>query len=60
MLTSQELHENDWEDFDSKTIRFLIAVTKEILTEIFVLPKEISERRKKLAMLKNVAKDPRK
>lgn len=56
MLTSQELHENDWEDFDAATLRFLIGVTNEILTEIYVMPDETKKRRETITALKNKAK----
>jgi hypothetical protein len=56
MLTSQELHENDWEDFDGPTLRFLIGVINEILTEIYITPDETKKRREEIAALKKKAK----
>ncbi len=56
MLTSQELHENDWEDFDAYTLQFLIGVTNEILIEMYVTPDETKKRREEIAALKNKAK----
>jgi len=56
ILTSQELHENDWEDFDAPTLRFLIGVANEILAEIYVTPHETKKRREKIAALKSQAK----
>lgn len=56
MLTSQELHENDWEDFDSATLRHLHEVTKEILSEMYVTPDEKRKRREELSHLKKKAK----
>ncbi|WP_133128979.1 hypothetical protein [Legionella nagasakiensis] len=56
ILTSQELHENDWEDFDSPRIRFLIEVIKEVLNHLYIIPDEKEKRRKELAMLKSKAK----
>ena len=47
-LTSQELHENDWEDLDSPTLRFLLETTKVILYQIFVLPDEFQQQRDKI------------
>lgn len=55
-LTSQELHENDWEDFNAHQLRFLITVTKEILLEMYVTPDAKEKRRKELADLKEKAK----
>lgn len=43
-LTSKEVHENDWEDFDSKKLRLLIFTTKEILKAIYVTPAEEEKR----------------
>ncbi len=55
-LTSQELHENDWEDFDGPTIRFLIEVIKEVLKHLYILPDEKEKRRLELTSLKSKAK----
>ncbi len=55
-LTSQELHENDWKDFDSHTLKHLLEVTREILLEIYVIPDETKKRREKLSELKKKAK----
>lgn len=52
ILTSQELHENDWVDFDSNKLRFLIEVMKEILMELYVYPDEVKKRRQHLSHLK--------
>lgn len=56
ILTSQELHENDWEDFDGPTIRFLIEVIKEVLNHFYILPDEKTKRRLVLTSLKSKAK----
>lgn len=56
ILTSQELHENDWEDFDGPTIRFLIEVIKEVLQHLYILPDETEKRRLELSSLKSKAK----
>ncbi|MCD6045610.1 MAG: hypothetical protein K0R48_773 [Gammaproteobacteria bacterium] len=55
-LTSQELHENDWEDFDAHTLRFLLEITRRILTEIYVFPDEERKENEKLSELENKAK----
>jgi hypothetical protein len=36
-LSSEELHENDWEDFDGYTLGFLIQTTKQVLHQISLL-----------------------
>ncbi|HAU1765222.1 TPA: hypothetical protein JBJ04_13205 [Legionella pneumophila] len=56
-LTSQELHENDWVDFDGSTIRFLIEVIKEVLMHIYILPDEKNKRRSELSSLRSKAKN---
>lgn len=55
-LTSQELHENDWEDFDATTLRFLLEVARQLLHELYVEPELRKERQKKILGLKNAAK----
>lgn len=55
-LTSQELHENDWEDFDASTVRFLLEVSRQLLNEIYILPEERKQRRQKIVNLKQAAK----
>jgi hypothetical protein len=57
ILTSQELHENDWEDFDGPTIRFLIEVIKEVLKHLYILPDEKAKRRLEISSLKSKAKN---
>lgn len=56
VLTSQELHENDWQDFNSQSLRFLLETTKEILFEIYILPDEKMKRSKELSELESKAK----
>lgn len=60
VLTSQELHENDWEDFDASTLRFLIEITKNILNEIYITPLEDNKKHSKLTKLKTKAKPQKK
>jgi hypothetical protein len=52
ILTSTELHENDWEDYDAPNLRFLIEITKDVLYEIYVLPDEKNKRREQISELK--------
>ncbi len=56
VLTSHELHGNDWEDFNAPTLCFLISVIKDILEEMFVIPDVARERREKISALKDQAK----
>jgi hypothetical protein len=39
-MTSDTVHENSWESFDSSQLHLFIDVTKEILCEIYVIPDE--------------------
>ncbi len=55
-LTSQELHENDWEDLKPGTLRFLLEVTQQLLNDMYVVPKERQKRRQKIIDLKKIAK----
>ncbi len=55
-LTSQEVHENDWQDFDAHTLRFLLEITKEVLIEIYVVPDEKQKRNIEFLTLKSRAK----
>ena len=50
-LTSQEVHENEWENFSSKELHFLLASTLETLNEIYVIP---AEKQKRFAQLTNL------
>lgn len=55
-LTSQELHENDWEDFSNAHLHLLTEATKEILVEIYVTPEELKQRQEKIFCLYKEAK----
>lgn len=55
ILTSQELHENDWEDFDSPNLRYLIEIVKDILHKIYIAPLEQIKRREELLKLQKMA-----
>jgi hypothetical protein len=54
-ITSQEVHENDWEDLKAPSLRLLFAVIKEILTEIYVTPAERALKRKEIEELQRKA-----
>ncbi len=55
-LTSQELHENDWQDFDAHALRFLLEITKDILIAMYVAPYEKQKRNAELSKLQSKAK----
>lgn len=56
VLTSQELHENDWQDFNGQSLRFLLEITREALSEMYVLPDVKMKRDKELSDLEAKAK----
>lgn len=43
-MTSDSVHEQSWDHWDSPTIKFIIETLKQILYEIYVLPQEKSDR----------------
>ena len=43
-LTSQELHENEWEDFSGPELRFLGELVKELLYQIYIEQDEVEKR----------------
>ena len=51
-LTSDNVHEDSWGSWDRKNIRFLIELTKDILTEMYVIPAKRKARLAKLTVLK--------
>ena len=51
-LTSDKVHENSYDNWESKHIRLILASLLEILNEIYVIPKEREEKRKSLLELK--------
>lgn len=54
-ISSQELHENDWEDLKANHIKFLIALLKDILNTIYAEPDERTKKRTELKALKKAA-----
>lgn len=52
-MTSDPLHEESWEAWDSPKLRFLIELVKSILDEIYVLPDEKKKRLGILGQLKS-------
>jgi hypothetical protein len=49
-VTSTELHENPWEEFNNPTLKLLIETTEEVLYRIYVEPEE--KKTKKTAIQK--------
>lgn len=52
-MTSDSLHEESWEAWDSPKLRFLIELVKSILEEIYVFPDEKKKRLGILGQLKS-------
>lgn len=52
-LTSDPLHEESWESWNSLNLRFLIELVKAILDEIFIVPDERKKRLDVLGQLKS-------
>lgn len=50
-MTSDKVHEQSWDKWDSPNIRLILAVMKEILREIYVVPKD---RRQRLTMIQQL------
>jgi hypothetical protein len=54
-LTSQELHENDWQDFSGSELRFLGELVKELLFQIYIEQDEVNSRLTRLRTLQTKA-----
>ena len=54
-MTSDKVHEQSWEKWDSPTLKFMIETVKEILHEIYVLPDERRQRRNTIQQLRQQA-----
>jgi hypothetical protein len=54
-ISSQELHENDWEDLDGSSTYFLLETLREILYQIYILPDERVKKRSELSRLHSLA-----
>ena len=52
-MTSDQVHEDSWEAWDSKNLRFIIELTKTILYEIYVIPAERKNRSGQLSQMKS-------
>jgi len=51
-MTSDKIHEQSWDKWDSKYLRLIIETLRTILHEIYVLPKVKAERLKKVLKMK--------
>lgn len=58
-LASNPVHEDAWETWDSKNLRFLIELTKSILNEMYAIPKQKAKRKEALAALKQKLNPPK-
>ncbi len=51
-MTSDKVHEQSWDKWDSPTLRLIIEALKEVLYEIYVLPDEKKQRKNKIQQLR--------
>ena len=54
-MTSDKVHEQSWDKWDSPTLRLIIETLKEILYEIYVLPDERKQRKNAIQQLRHQA-----
>ena len=59
-MTSDKVHEQSWDKWDSPTLRFLIETLRTVLYEIYVLPDEKKSRRSLIQQLREKALGPKK
>ncbi|MFZ4500523.1 MAG: hypothetical protein ACOYMZ_03475 [Minisyncoccia bacterium] len=51
-MTSEQLHEGDWEPWTQSEFHYLVEITKEVLTEVYVRPQDKAAVLQKLLSLK--------
>ena len=51
-MTSNKVHEQSWDKWNSSTIRLILETTKEILHEIYVLPAKREQHRDRIMQLR--------
>ena len=51
-MTSEQLHEGDWKPWTQDEFKFLVEITKEVLTEVYVRPQEKASVLGKILALK--------
>lgn len=54
-MTSDKVHEQSWEDWDTPTIKLIIETLKTVLYEIYVRPDEMNQRRNAIQQLREQA-----
>ncbi|MTI49673.1 MAG: hypothetical protein FH761_17725 [Firmicutes bacterium] len=52
-MTSEKVHEQSWDKWDSKNLNIILETLKSILVEIYVVPMQKVERKKTLEELRN-------
>jgi hypothetical protein len=55
-MTSDKIHEQSWDKWDSNYLKLIIETLKTVLYDIYVLPKEKSERSLKIQQLRESLK----
>jgi len=60
-MTSDKVHEQSWDKWDSKHLRLIIETLKTILQDIYVSPEVKAERSRSIQRLReNLVKDKKK
>ncbi len=59
-ITSDQVHEDSWEELDTQTLNILILAVRDLLNEIYVKPKEREENAKKIAAMHSAAQNKNK
>ncbi len=52
-ITSDQVHEDSWEEMNSSDLDMFLFVIKELLNELYVKPEEMEEKRKQILERKN-------
>lgn len=53
-MTSEKVHEQSWDKWDSSTITFILETMKAVLYEIYVVPAEKKQRRDEISRLRKL------
>lgn len=56
-ITSDKVHEESYEKWDSKHLRLILTILRQILNEIYVIPEKIKQERTKILKLKEEVLD---
>ena len=59
-MTSDKIHEQSWDKWDSENLKLLIETLKSVLHEIYVLPRIKADRSKQIQELRKNALNPKK